>query len=734
MGENRVCRVIECTAGHNGTYFDMGFKDGDKKWLLQTVTMPVIDKLFTKAKKELRTKVKQWPPLSRVTMYNKKKDKAVLEKKKRALQNCFSAMVKMDLVWESEAFQNFLGEPEDPDSKDKNHHVVFEKRPLGFHFTDNHYVSAVQPSTAGRLGVKRGWLLTHVNDSSIEMMNFDEVFTVLSKTPLPLKISFIEKTKKKRKGKVQYVWKKTEKLKNFYKLGRQLGEPGQFGVAKECIRKSDNKRFAVKIIDKSKFLYEGVEQVMEDMKTEIHMLRELRHPNILRLFDVYEDSVKLYLVQEFCGGGELFDRITKKGYGSERQCSVVLKQLLEGIAYMHTKNIVHADLKPGNFLFLNKKDDSPMKIIDFGMAKKVGRERFLYNMCGTPYYTAPEVIAGRYHTSADVWSIGVIMFVMMFGYPPFYVDPGASNQQDQIYKKILKGFTPITKDGFGRHFPKSMKASDLAKDLMKNLLRKEVAKRYTAAQALDHPWFKKASSENTISKQVLDSITKFTKRNKLRLAVVHLFKDAIDPNQQKSLKETFEKMDEDGDGTVSLAEFQKHMSATSKMSKAEITNRFKAIDIDGDAQIDFNELLTSVSDFQLEQVPERMYNIFKSIDKDGDGQLSAEELEGALKNSSDYDWFEKLNIDIEGAIKAADKDGDGQISFKEFVHAFAPTRRRPIPKEDDEKEEDDDVDTRRLLERFKSKEPVKEPAKEPAKVDSTSPKGTEPKPAVAELK
>jgi len=490
-----------------------------------------------------------------------------------------------------------------------------------------------------------------------------------------------------------FVFKKTKDISATYKLGKQLGQPGQFGVAKLCTNKTTKKKSAVKIIDKSKFQdAENFALALQDMKLEVETLKKFDHPNIIKLEEVYEDEDNLYLVQELCTGGELFDRITAKGKYSEKDAAGVLQQILKGIQAIHDKKIVHADLKPDNFLFLTPSDDAPLKIIDFGMAKKVPRDHFLRNMCGTPYYTAPEVIKGNYHRSADCWSVGVVMFVMLFGYPPFYVDPEkyGNKENEKIYAKISKGFVPITKDGFGRHFPASIKCSDDAKDLMKWLLRKDVAKRYTATQALDHKWFKSASGDPTISNNVARSIQKFTKANKFRMAMVFLFKDQLDKNQLEVLKKDFKAMDKDGDGNISKSEFREFMKkkAGSKKTNDEIESLFDALDVDGDSTLCFNELIQTVSDHQMSEVPERMWKIFRKIDLDQDGNLTSEEIKTALEGSKDFEWFKKMNIDIDAALKEADVDGDGKISYEEFVKALSP--ERPAKDADDSKEDEED--------------------------------------------
>ena len=212
-----------------------------------------------------------------------------------------------------------------------------------------------------------------------------------------------------------------------------MGEPGQFGITYQCENKQTKKRF-YRIPHKYRPRY------LRAMHDEIDILSTLNHPNIIKLHNVYEDKSTLYLVMEECIGGDIFQRIVEKGQFTEQDAAKIIKQLLSALQYMHQENyIVHCDLKPDNILFLTKKEDSIIKIIDFGMSKVLPRMRLLSELVGTPYYTAPEILDGRYAHGADCWSIGVIMFVMLFGYPPFYVDPQkyyGKHETHAIYRKV----------------------------------------------------------------------------------------------------------------------------------------------------------------------------------------------------------------------------------------------------------------------------------------------------------
>merc|ERR1712048_528808 len=145
------------------------------------------------------------------------------------------------------------------------------------------------------------------------------------------------------------------------------------------------------------------------------------------------DKYKVYIVQELCSGGELFDYIEKKGRLTEAVASGIMRQIFEGLKFLHENSIVHCDLKPDNFLFETKQEGATLKIIDFGMSKRLPRLMKLNMLCGTPYYTAPECIDKNYSHGADMWSVGVVLFVMLFGFPPFYVDPAMYGRREHEF-------------------------------------------------------------------------------------------------------------------------------------------------------------------------------------------------------------------------------------------------------------------------------------------------------------
>ena len=282
----------------------------------------------------------------------------------------------------------------------------------------------------------------------------------------------------------------TGKLRNIgqeYYIDKHVVGVGHHGLVRECIHRATGKRCAVKSIRKS-----NPSVVPGRLAIEIALLKEMKHDNIVRLVNVYEDAEYMYLVTDLCEGGKLLERIaeenSKKESGTtcfaEDAAARIMHQILEAVSYMHERGVVHRDLKLENVLFETVEEGSPIKIIDFGPSRK-HREVVDPPMCtvaGTPYYTAPEVLRKRYDKSCDLWSLGVIAYMLLCGYAPF-----RGTNADEVHASVLKGkyrFSPTYWSGIGGE----------AQDFVRRLLQMDPSDRMTAEQALNHPWIVQRSS------------------------------------------------------------------------------------------------------------------------------------------------------------------------------------------------------------------------------------------------
>ncbi|XP_063782953.1 calcium/calmodulin-dependent protein kinase type 1D isoform X3 [Pseudophryne corroboree] len=272
---------------------------------------------------------------------------------------------------------------------------------------------------------------------------------------------------------------------------RQRGAFSEVVLAEEKIT---GKLFAVKCIPKKAL--KGKESSIEN---EITVLKKIKHENIVALEDIYESPSHLYLVMQLVSGGELFDRIVEKGFYTEKDASALIRQVLDAVFYLHRLGIVHRDLKPENLLYFSQEGESKIMISDFGLSKMEGKGDVMSTACGTPGYVAPEVLAQKpYSKAVDCWSIGVIAYILLCGYPPFY-DENDSKLFEQILKADYEFDSPYWDD-----------ISDSAKDFISHLMEKDPSKRYTCEQALRHPWI---AGDTALCKNIHESVSAQIRKN-----------------------------------------------------------------------------------------------------------------------------------------------------------------------------------------------------------------------------
>ncbi|XP_051911212.1 calcium/calmodulin-dependent protein kinase type 1D [Hippocampus zosterae] len=290
------------------------------------------------------------------------------------------------------------------------------------------------------------------------------------------------------------TWKKqVDDIKKMFDLKEVLGT-GAFSEVVLAQEKLTGRMFAVKCIPKKAL--KGKESSIEN---EIAVLRKIKHENIVALEDIYESPDHLYLIMQLVSGGELFDRIVEKGFYTEKDASTLIRQVLDAVNYLHNMGIVHRDLKPENLLYFNPHDGSKIMISDFGLSKMEGSGNVMSTACGTPGYVAPEVLAQKpYSKAVDCWSIGVIAYILLCGYPPFY-DENDSKLFEQILKADYEFDAPYWDD-----------ISDSAKDFIGNLMEKDPAKRFTCEQALRHPWI---AGDTALCKNIHESVSRQIRKN-----------------------------------------------------------------------------------------------------------------------------------------------------------------------------------------------------------------------------
>eukprot|EP01104_Vermistella_antarctica_P004139 TRINITY_DN14648_c1_g1_i1.p1 TRINITY_DN14648_c1_g1~~TRINITY_DN14648_c1_g1_i1.p1 ORF type:complete len:366 (+),score=135.55 TRINITY_DN14648_c1_g1_i1:47-1099(+) len=288
-----------------------------------------------------------------------------------------------------------------------------------------------------------------------------------------------------------------EPIEDFYDLGKEIGRGG-FSIVVEGSHKKDGNKVAIKCIKKT--MVEGDD--IKLLRREIHIMKKVDHPNILKLFDVFEDDDEFYLVMELVNGKELFDKIVEKGQYSEKDAAKIVNQIVSAVEYLHGNGIAHRDLKPENLLSAGDDDAEVIKIADFGFSKNFGEEK-LMTSCGSPGYVAPEVLTCEsYDKSVDMWSVGVIIYILLCGYPPFYADNAPA-----LFKKIMD-----VKYDFDD--PSWDDVSEEAKDLIRGLLVKDPKQRLTATQCLNNPWVKGDKASDKILK--MNNLKEYNSKKKLQ--------------------------------------------------------------------------------------------------------------------------------------------------------------------------------------------------------------------------
>ena len=299
---------------------------------------------------------------------------------------------------------------------------------------------------------------------------------------------------------------KKSDLKKNYEIGDQLGS-GNFAVVKKAINKQKDskipKEVAIKIIDKAKV------EDMGDITREIEIMQDISHPNVINLFEIFDEPKKMNLVMELVTGGELFDRIVAKGSYSEKDAATCMSQLCQALDYLHTKKIVHRDLKPENLLYASPADDANLKVADFGLARMLTAGDMMKTACGTPGYVAPEILKNKGYDSGavDMWSTGVILYILLCGFPPFYEE-----ELPALFDQILHARYDFPSPWWDS-------ISKEAKSLVQALLTLDPKKRMTADEVLKQPWVTGSASDAPLD-SVQKSLRKYNATRKLKKAAL----------------------------------------------------------------------------------------------------------------------------------------------------------------------------------------------------------------------
>ncbi|KAM3288733.1 calcium-dependent protein kinase 32-like [Capsicum chacoense] len=435
-----------------------------------------------------------------------------------------------------------------------------------------------------------------------------------------------------------------------YELGRELGR-GEFGVTYLSTDKATGDVYACKSISKKK-LRTRVD--IEDVRREVEIMKHLpKHPNIVTLKDTYEDDNAVHIVMELCEGGELFDRIVARGHYTERAAAAVTRTIVEVIQMCHKHGVMHRDLKPENFLFENKKETAPLKAIDFGLSVffKPG-ERF-NEIVGSPYYMAPEVLKRDYGPEVDVWSAGVILYILLCGVPPFWAET-----EQGVAQAIIRSVVNFKRDPWP-------KVSDNAKDLVKRMLNPDPSKRLTAQEVLDHPWIQNAKKNPNVSlgETVKARLKQFSMMNKLKKRALRVIAEHLTVDEVAGIKEGFQLMDIGNKGKIDINELRVGLQKLGhQIPESDVQILMDVGDVDKDGFLDYGEFVAISVHLRKMANEEHLKAAFEFFDKNQNGYIEIDELREALDDEIETNSEEVINA----IMQDVDTDKDGRISYDEF--------------------------------------------------------------------
>ncbi|KAM3140387.1 Protein kinase domain containing protein [Paramecium bursaria] len=427
---------------------------------------------------------------------------------------------------------------------------------------------------------------------------------------------------------------------------------GAFGEVYKAKHRISEQLRAIKFIKKKAMSPDQQKKLV----SEVEILKQLDHPNIIAVYEFYQDEQFFYIVTELCSGGELFDRIVQEKHFSEKKAARVMKQLLSAVTYCHERNIVHRDLKPENILCDTNSAETQLKVADFGTGQIFDPTKKMSERVGTPYYIAPEVLDSKYTEKCDIWSCGVILYIMLCGYPPF-------NGEDdyQVIAAVRKGRVRFPD-------PEWAPVSAQAKQFISNLLEMDSKKRMSATEALNDQWIQQFNTQSAMDVPLmaasLEKLKNFRIEKKLQEAALLFMVNFLSTKEdKKELLQQFQQLDLNNDGKLSREElligYKKVL--TDVEAEQQVDDIMQKLDKDQSGSIDYSEFALAMIDMEKLLATERLVKAFKLIDKDQSGYINKEEIKIAFGSNAG------IHEDVwKEMIKEVDENSDGQISFDEF--------------------------------------------------------------------
>jgi calcium-dependent protein kinase len=444
-------------------------------------------------------------------------------------------------------------------------------------------------------------------------------------------------------------------INEHYDFVKELGA-GTYGSVWRVVKRSTKETFACKKLNKFKI------KNKEIFKTEIDLLRATDHPNIIKLFEIFEDNINLYLIMEECHGGDFFARLKQKSaqnvFYSEKEAAKIFKSLMSAINYCHSHGVCHRDIKPENIMFSSASDDDSLKLIDFGLSKILSNDNKMNSIVGTIYYMAPEVLQMNYEEKCDVWSAGVILYIMLCGKPPFF-----GKTDSETAQKIIKMDYNLNSKEWKR-------ISKGAKDLISNIFVKNVD-RLSSQEVLDTDWVSKLApdSKAELISLNLTHLFDYTKLITAHKYVINYVTYRLKDEDINELILLFKHIDKNSDGVITFTEFRESLTAVANKNDLEIeindkfiNDLYDEIDVDHNQLINFNEFVSALLNYKFTKKAEKIYDVFKSFDLRNDGMVTLDSIIDVHKPKTN----EELET-LRGCFDKYDLNKDGVIQFEEFI-------------------------------------------------------------------
>jgi len=457
-----------------------------------------------------------------------------------------------------------------------------------------------------------------------------------------------------------------------YDITSKVLGSGSNGVVRLAISKggSYGQRFAVKVLQMSQL----ADDQRAQLEAEVEIFLAMDHPHITRLFDVYESEGFLYMVMECMEGGELFSRVSNLKRFSELDAADAIWQMLLSLNYIHHHGIVHRDLKLENWLY-DAKNSNHLKLIDFGLSKIWDPNVKMKTACGTLSYAAPEVLLNDYGSQCDLWSLGVICFVLLSGYMPF---TGSADYQTKCIK-------------FGKYVMKPNWWNEISTNginFMQSLMQVNPDKRLTAQAALDHPWItsrhKRGGAPQEIDQPIVDAFRQFGQASKFRRCAVQMMAWNLSNDERSRVRQHFVTLDQNKQGSITLAELKHVLVEKFHVPDQETTQILQALDSNNDQKVHYSDFLAAMIGTQIAMHDDLLRAAFRKFDTDRSGHITAKNLRQVLGAT-----FEGRSV--KELLTEADQLKDNRISYAEFVSHL---RREPLEKHAKDPTEMIDMQTR----------------------------------------